>query len=65
MGGSDRGFGAGSAGNSSLPLDGVCVKGPAESVWEGGEGVAKRCQSVWYISLDTDALSDRPSRFFF
>lgn len=27
--------------------------------------VAKRCQSVWYSSSDTGALSDRPSRFFF
>ena len=38
------------------------------SVWcpiDSESDVAKRCQSVWYSSSDTGALSDRPSRFFF
>jgi hypothetical protein len=38
---------------------------PVEPKSDVQSDVAKRCQSVWYSSSDTGALSDRPSRFFF
>ncbi len=65
MGGFDRGFVTGAAVVSEQFGTGVSAEGATEWL-SGAEGeVAKRCQSIWYSSLGTDALSDRPSRFFF